>query len=117
MFGAAFAAAPLVRGRVWQGIMVVVVLGGRMYLTARLLLKTAVHSAGFEHNGWKHVEWADVADAVVERGPLHLTLRGGERAALPAAVLDDPRFADCVRGWLSTEHPVRRAVEGVRSRS
>jgi len=111
LFGAAFGAAPLLRGRVWQALAVFFVLGGGMFLAGRLLLKTTVHATGFNHHGWRHVEWADVAEAVVDSGQLRLTLRGGERESLPGFVLDDPGFPEAVRAWLPAEHPVRVAVE------
>jgi len=115
LFGAAFAAAPLLRGHVWQGLAVFLALGTGMFIAAHRLLKTTVHALGFNHHGWRHVEWADVADAAIEQGDLRLTLRGGERETLPAFVLADARFADALQTWLATEHPVRRAIEGQRS--
>jgi hypothetical protein len=115
MLGAAFAAAPLLRGHVWTGLAVFVSMGGAMFLAARLALKTTVHALGFEHHGWRHIEWADVADAAIERGQLRLTLSGGECKTLPEFVLDDPRFLVALRTWLPAEHPARRAVDDHRA--
>jgi hypothetical protein len=102
--------------KVWQASFVpaavaLALFTGLGYGLVRMLLKTVATAKGFVIWGFREFEWVDVAKAAVLPKGLQLELRNARPAMLPRSVIEDPAFRDAIRVWLSTEHPVRRAME------
>jgi hypothetical protein len=102
--------------KVWEGsfiaaLVALILFCGLGYWLTRVLLSTVVHSKGFIVWGWREIEWSEVRLATVVPSGLRVELRNARPAALSRAVVQDPAFREAIRVWLSTEHPVRRAME------
>ena len=81
------------------------------YWLARTLLKVVVHQKGVVVWAWRELEWTNVSAAAVSSTGLRLEPRQARSMELPRAVVEDPAFRDAIRAWLSSDNPVRRAME------